>query len=166
MAGAVDRRSPSNALPIPAVASSWRLAGQRNVDNRNTFVYTIVIRRGPRTREMKYDFMAPKVRDAMAKENSDFELLTPSGFEWDDVKSDANLAKHGIAFDDASEVFYGPIIIRKSTRNDEERWLAIGISHDRLMSVIFTRRNELIRIISARSPRPDEKRAYRNAKMG
>ena len=115
---------------------------------------------------MKYDFMAPKVRDAMAKDNSDFELLVPTGFEWDDAKSDANLAKHGITFDDASEVFYGPIIIRKSTRNDEERWLAIGISHDRLMSVIFTRRRDLIRIISARNPRPDEKRAYRDASMG
>ncbi|MBA2399513.1 MAG: BrnT family toxin [Bradyrhizobium sp.] len=102
----------------------------------------------------------------MAEDNPGFELLDPTGFEWDDVKSDANLLKHGITFDDASEVFYGPIIIRKSTRNDEERWLAIGISHDRLMSVIFTRRNDLIRIISARRPRPDEKRAYRNAKMG
>jgi uncharacterized protein len=115
---------------------------------------------------MKYDFMAPRVRNAMAEDNSDFEFLVPTGFEWDGVKSDANLVKHGITFDDASEVFYGPIIIRKSTRNDEERWLAIGISHDRLMSVIFTRRNDLIRIISARHPRPDEKRAYRNAKMG
>ena len=54
---------------------------------------------------MKYDFMAPKVRDAMVKDNSDFELLVPTGFEWDDAKSDANLAKHGITFDDASEVF-------------------------------------------------------------
>lgn len=34
------------------------------------------------------------------------------------------------------------------------------------MSVIFTRRNDLIRIISARRPRPDEKRAYHNAKWG
>jgi uncharacterized protein len=102
----------------------------------------------------------------MAKENSDFELLAPIGFEWDDVKSDANLVKHGITFEDASEVFYGPIIVRKSTRNNEERWLAIGISHDRLMSVIFTRRNDLIRIISARPPRRDEKRAYRDASVG
>ena len=110
--------------------------------------------------------MAPNVRAAMAEENSDFELLAPAGFEWDDVKSDANLVKHGITFDDASDIFYRPIIIRKSTRNNEERWLAIGISHDRLMSVIFTWRNELIRIISARPPRPDEKRAYRDASMG
>jgi uncharacterized protein len=126
----------------------------------------ISIHRGPHTREMKYDFMAPKARNTMAEDQANFEFLAPAGFEWDDAKSDANLIKHGISFDDASEVFYGPIVIRKSTRNDEERWLAIGISHDRLMSVIFTRRQNLIRVISARNPRPNEKRAYRDASMG
>ncbi|MGC2316475.1 MAG: BrnT family toxin [Bradyrhizobium sp.] len=53
-----------------------------------------------------------------------------------------------MAFDDASEVFCGPIVIRGSSRNNEERWIAIGKSHDRIVSVIFTRRNGLIRIIS------------------
>jgi uncharacterized DUF497 family protein len=102
----------------------------------------------------------------MAKENSDFELLVPAGFEWDEDKSNANLIKHGIDFDDAREVFYGPVIIRGSSRNNEERWLAIGKSDDRIVSVIFTYRHDLIRIISARHPRPDEERAYRNASMG
>jgi uncharacterized DUF497 family protein len=102
----------------------------------------------------------------MAPEHSDFELLAPTGFEWDEEKSKANLIKHGIDFDDASEVFYGPAIIRGSNRNNEERWIAIGKSHDRIVAVIFTRRNDLIRIISARHPRPNEERAYRNASMG
>ena len=97
---------------------------------------------------------------------SELEFLAPSGFEWDEDKSKANLTKHGIDFDDASQVFYGPVIVRRSNRNNEERWIAIGQSRDRLVSVIFTRRNELIRIISARRPRPDEKRAYRDASMG
>lgn len=97
---------------------------------------------------------------------ADFELVAPAGFKWDDVKSEANLVKHGIAFDDASEVFYGPFIVKRSNRNDEERWLAIGKSSDQIVTVIFTRRNDLIRIISARHPRPDEKRTYRNATMG
>jgi uncharacterized protein len=96
----------------------------------------------------------------------EFELLAPAGFEWDEDKSEANLIKHGIDFDDASAIFYGPVIVRVSNRNNEERWLAIGISDDQLMSVIFTRRNDMIRIISARRPRPDEKRAYRDASMG
>jgi uncharacterized DUF497 family protein len=100
----------------------------------------------------------------MAKEN--FELLAQARFEWDQDKNKANLNKHGIDFEDASEVFYGPILIRGSNRNSEERWVAIGISHDRILSVIFTRRNDSIRIISARHPRPNEKRAYYNASMG
>ena len=102
----------------------------------------------------------------MATENSDFEFLASSGFEWDEEKSKANLIKHGIDFEDASEVFYGPVILRESNRSSEERWIAIGTSHDRIVSVIFTRRNDLIRIISARHPRPNEERAYRNASMG
>lgn len=100
----------------------------------------------------------------MAKEY--FELLAQTGFEWDEDKNEANLIKHGIDFEDASEVFYGPVIIRGSNRNNEERWVAIGISHDRILSVIFTRRKNLIRIISARHPRPNEERAYRHASMG
>jgi hypothetical protein len=95
-----------------------------------------------------------------------FEFLAQAGFEWDEDKNRANLVKHGIDFEDASEVFYGPVIIRGSNRNSEERWVAIGKSHDRIVSVIFTRRNDLIRIISARHPRPNEERAYRNASTG
>jgi uncharacterized DUF497 family protein len=87
-------------------------------------------------------------------------------FDWDEQKNELNRVKHGIDFDDAVEIFYGPIILRQSDRNDEERWLAIGKSHDRIISVIFTHRSELIRIISARHPRRNEERAYRNASMG
>jgi uncharacterized protein len=100
----------------------------------------------------------------MVKEN--FELLEQPRFEWDEEKSKTNLIKQGIDLEDASEVFYEPILISGSNRNSEERWVAIGISHDRILSVIFTRRNDSIRIISARHPRPNEERAYRNAEMG
>jgi uncharacterized protein len=100
----------------------------------------------------------------MVKEN--FELLEQPRFEWDEEKSKTNLIKHGIDFEDASEVFYGPVVVRGSNRNSEERWIAIGKSHDRIVSVIFTYRQELIRIISARHPRPNEERAYRNASVG
>jgi uncharacterized protein len=97
---------------------------------------------------------------------ADFELLAATGFEWDEVKSNANLIKHGITFEDASAIFYEPVVVKESSRNNEERWIAIGKSHDQIVTVIFTRRDDLIRIISARRPRPDEKRAYRNATMG
>lgn len=96
----------------------------------------------------------------------DFSSLAPVGFEWDEGKNRANLIKHGISFDDASQIFYGPVVIKRSDRNDEERSLAIGKIDDRILTVIFTRRDRAIRIISARRPRPDEKRAYREASMG
>jgi uncharacterized DUF497 family protein len=94
------------------------------------------------------------------------ELLALDGFEWDDRKSQANVAKHGISFEDASEMFYSPTLVRRSPRNDEERWIAIGEVNGRIISTIFARRNDSIRIISARHPRPNEEKAYRNAQMG
>jgi hypothetical protein len=94
------------------------------------------------------------------------KLLQPASFEWDNRKSNSNLAKHGIDFEDASQVFYEPILLRRSDRNNEERWVAVGFLEGRSVAVIFTRRANVVRIISARRARKDEERAYRNAKMG
>jgi uncharacterized DUF497 family protein len=87
-------------------------------------------------------------------------------FEWDRQKSELNLAKHGIDFDGAIDVFYGPINLRRSDRNNEERWIAAGYSENRLMAVVFALRANVIRIISARRARKNEEREYRNQKMG
>lgn len=87
-------------------------------------------------------------------------------FEWDEQKNALNRAKHDIDFDDAMEVFYGSIILRRSDRNNEERWIAIGYSENRLIAVVFTRRADVIRIISARRARKNEEREYRNQEMG
>jgi uncharacterized protein len=53
----------------------------------------------------------------MVKEN--FELLEQPRFEWDEEKSKTNLIKQGIDLEDASEVFYEPILISGSNRNSE-----------------------------------------------
>jgi uncharacterized protein len=97
-------------------------------------------------------------------ENYDHDSL--SGFDWDRRKSESNLVKHGIDFEEAIEVFYGPVLLRRSDRNNEERWIAIGHSGTRLIAVVFTRRVEVIRIVSARRARKNEEREYRNAKVG
>jgi hypothetical protein len=97
-------------------------------------------------------------------ENYDHESL--SGFDWDTRKSASNLIKPGIDFEDAIEIFYGPVILRRSDRNDEERWVAIGHSENRLIAVVFTRRADVIRIISARRARKNEEIEYHHAKMG
>jgi len=77
-----------------------------------------------------------------------------------------NREKHGIDFDDATEIFYGPIFLRRSDRNNEERCIAVGSLEHRLIAVVFTRRSDVIRIISARRARKNEEREYRNAKLG
>jgi uncharacterized DUF497 family protein len=97
---------------------------------------------------------------------TELEFLAPASFEWDENKSRANLGKHNVDFEDAVEVFYGPIVLRRSNRNNEERWIAIGSLENRLIAVVFTRRAEVIRIISARRARKNEEREYRNAKVG
>jgi uncharacterized DUF497 family protein len=53
--------------------------------------------------------------------DSELELLVPSGFEWDEDKSNANLVKHGISFDDASDIFYGPVKIQPQQRGEMDR---------------------------------------------
>ena len=87
-------------------------------------------------------------------------------FEWDEQKNLRNLTKHTIGFDDASEIFYGQIFLRLSDRNNEERWVAIGSLENRLITVVFTRRADVVRIISARRARKNEEREYSNAKVG
>ncbi len=88
------------------------------------------------------------------------------GFQWDAKKNALNLKKHGIDFDEAVEVFYQPHLLRRSDRNKEERWIAIGETDARLIAVVFTWRDEEIRIISARRAREDEERAYRKETLG
>jgi uncharacterized DUF497 family protein len=88
------------------------------------------------------------------------------GFDWDEQKARSNLQKHRIDFDEASGVFYGSPLLRRSDRNDEERWIAVGESEGRFVTVVFTRRGDTIRIISARHARNEEKRTYLHAAVG
>jgi uncharacterized DUF497 family protein len=86
-------------------------------------------------------------------------------FEWDESKRQANMAKHGIDFDDAIKIFSHRILERVDNRHDngEARMRAIGISDGRELVVVYTMRGQVCRIISARRARRDERRAYRQA---
>lgn len=83
-------------------------------------------------------------------------------FERDDAKRQANLAKHGIDFLDARKLFdRRPVVTTRSTFLEEERFLTTGVIDGRFVTVIWTRRNDAIRIISARRARNAEKHRYR-----
>jgi uncharacterized DUF497 family protein len=73
-------------------------------------------------------------------------------FEWDELKNKENIRKHGLDFADAWEIFQAPMLIDRDNREDygEERWIAIGFLGERAVVVLFTERNDTIRIISLR----------------
>lgn len=86
------------------------------------------------------------------------------GFDWDPLKNLTNEAKHGISFEEATDVFDDPAhIVENSTRPEhgEERLLAIGHVRLHLVSVIFTYRHGGQRIISARRANRNERARYR-----
>jgi len=76
-------------------------------------------------------------------------------FEWDRDKARQNLKKHGISFEDASEVFSDALAanVEDTTHsNDENRSIIIGqTSKRRLLLVVYSERGESLRIISARA---------------
>lgn len=84
-------------------------------------------------------------------------------FEWDPAKSDSNVEKHGIDFQDVLRVFTNP---RATTENvskpeyGEARFTTVGSVDDELVAVIYTDRGLVRRIISARRTRQNERRHY------
>jgi uncharacterized protein len=83
-------------------------------------------------------------------------------FEWDDNKRRANVTKHGIDFIDAKDVFNDPAAytVLSPRKGDERRYLAVGLMKGTLITVIFTRRRNAVRIISARAARRNERKTY------
>ena len=86
----------------------------------------------------------------------------PAEFEWDENKDKKNIEKHGIAFADAQNVFNDKF--RKVSYDDkhsltEHRWKVIG-HVGKILVVHITRRDKIIRIISARKATKTERSIY------
>lgn len=82
-------------------------------------------------------------------------------FEWDENKRNANLQKHFLDFIDAPVIFYDDHITGSANMVDGEvREIATGRIDDVLVTVVFTRRSNAIRIISLRRASHGERRRY------
>ena len=85
-------------------------------------------------------------------------------FEWDPRKSEINIRKHGIPFNEAATVFGDELaitVLDPDHSDDEERFITIGWSnHRRLLMVSHTDRDDRVRIISARELTSSERKAY------
>lgn len=85
------------------------------------------------------------------------------GYEWDPIKNRANLSKHGISFEEASEILNSDTFTAEDKRTNygETRFISIGILSNLVaLVVVHTERNELVRIISARKANQKELKLY------
>lgn len=84
-------------------------------------------------------------------------------FEWDELKNETNIVKHGFDFADAYRVFDLPIVVDLDERDDygEDRWIGTGMLDGRVVVVIYTEpKQETIRIISLRKALSHERKRY------
>jgi len=88
-------------------------------------------------------------------------------FEWDPAKARINLARHGVAFEDARLVWDDPNHILQLERHErgEERWQIIGYAYGVVVLVVWhtypdASDNRRVRIIGARKAERRERRAY------
>lgn len=80
------------------------------------------------------------------------KLITYGVFEWDLEKARLNLDKHQVDFFDAMAAFHDidRIIATDDAHSSmEPRYFCLGIVHGKVMTVRFTYRHRIIRIIGA-----------------
>ena len=83
-------------------------------------------------------------------------------FEWDEAKRESNLLKHGIDFIEVEKVFEGETVTIVDARFDygEERFTTLGLLDGRVVVIVHTETDDLIRLISARKATSNEEISY------
>jgi hypothetical protein len=84
-------------------------------------------------------------------------------YSWDEEKNRPNIALHGVAFEDAMQIFEGPTVEKTDDRFDygETRIYAIGLVNGVEITVVYTDRDDdERRIISAWRSEAHERRIY------
>jgi uncharacterized protein len=94
-------------------------------------------------------------------------------FEWDEAKNQRNLLKHHVRFETAFLAFDDAyaLTLRDESSDEEERWITLGsVSLGAVFFIVHTcfERDgvEGMRIVSARTATPHERRSYEEAKQG
>ncbi len=87
-------------------------------------------------------------------------------FEWDADKSDWNLCERGYGFDFAALIFEGSPIEWQDTRKDygETRIVAIGEVGEVFLTVVYTDRGDVRRIIASWPSSDKEREKWRLSK--
>jgi len=85
-------------------------------------------------------------------------------FEWDEERHHRNHRDRGFGFDFASLIFAGPVLEKRDHRKDygELRIHALGEVEGVVLAVIYTDREDLRRIISARRASKKERAEWQS----
>lgn len=80
-------------------------------------------------------------------------------FDWHDAKHEKNLQERGFGFDFAAQIFLGRVLTQVDDREDygELRVKAIGEAESIILVVIYTDRDDVRWIISARKANKKER---------
>ena len=84
-------------------------------------------------------------------------------YEWDEAKSEANIARGRPSFTVIERFEWDSAIVERSDRHGEIRWAATGYIGRRLYRVVYTERDDFIRIISLRVASKQEEQQYANS---
>lgn len=87
------------------------------------------------------------------------------GFQWDDANSSKNWTRHEVSQTETEQVVLNrPVIVTDARPGGEARWFAFGRADgNRLLTVVFTIRGRLLRVISARPMSRAERKRYDEA---
>jgi uncharacterized DUF497 family protein len=89
------------------------------------------------------------------------------GFQWDEGNGEKNWELHQVSRGESEEVFFNrPIVVALDQRHSgkEARYAALGKTDaDRLLAIVFTIRENLVRVTSARDMSRRERRVYEQA---
>ena len=87
-------------------------------------------------------------------------------FEWDEAKRQTVIAEHRIDFVDVVEVFARSFLLLPAKSEVEARQKAIAPLGSTMICVVFTVRNDVIRIITTRIARRNEREWYEKLYTG
>jgi uncharacterized DUF497 family protein len=87
------------------------------------------------------------------------------GFQWDDANSSKNWTRHKVTQTEAEQLLLNrPVVVTDARPSPEARWFAFGHTDgNRLLTVVFTIRGSLLRVISARPMSRSERKRYGQA---
>jgi uncharacterized DUF497 family protein len=87
-----------------------------------------------------------------------------TGFQWDVGNINKNLYRHNVENWECEQIYFNePLIILDDPKHSyaEKRWAAFGKTDaGRMLTLIFTKRDSLIRVISARDMKRKERIFY------